>query len=105
MAYSEYPISWQFIFAEFFIVIIGRSLAIYIAYYMFACIKGSKNNHLSFRELTFISYAALIRGSIAFGLVVSIEPSHFPQRDIIVSSTLYLVIFTTIIFGGLTPIV
>jgi NhaP-type Na+/H+ or K+/H+ antiporter len=76
-----------------------------MAYYMFACIKGSEKNKLSFRELTFISYAALIRGSIAFGLVVSIEPDHFQQRDIIVSTTLYLVISTTIIFGGLTPIV
>ena len=52
------------------IVIFGRYLAVYISYYIFSCCPGKKSNILSFPQVTFISFAALIRGSIAFGLVL-----------------------------------
>lgn len=35
MYYKDYPYCWQFIVAEFFIVIIGRYTAICMSYYMF----------------------------------------------------------------------
>jgi len=69
---------------------------------MFACCKGSPTNKLNFREISFVTYAALIRGAIAFGLVERLEEDTFPQKKIIVSSCLCLVISSTIIFGGLT---
>lgn len=53
----------------FFIVIFGRFFAVYLSYALFMCCKGKEENKLSFPQLTFISYAALIRGAIAFGLV------------------------------------
>ena len=105
MYYSDYPYSWQFIVAEFFIVVVGRYLAISLSYYMFSCCKGSDSNKLSFKEITFLTYAALIRGAIAFGLVENLDEHTFPQKKIIVSSTLCLVISSTIIFGGFTPMV
>ena len=67
--YYVYPICWTFVVVMFFIVIIGRFLAIYLSYALFMCCKGKEENKLSFPQLTFISYAALIRGAIAFGLV------------------------------------
>jgi len=64
------PFSWGFVVGGFFIVIVGRYLAIYISYYVFeVCPIGSKENYLNFRQLTFLSWAALIRGAIAFGLI------------------------------------
>lgn len=71
MYYIEegYPWCWQFIVAEFFIIIIGRYVSICAAYYMFNCCKGSPENNLSINEITFLAYAAFIRGCIAFGLV------------------------------------
>jgi hypothetical protein len=47
----------------------------------------------------------MIRGAIAFGLVESIDEHTFPEKELMVSSTLYLVIITTFIFGGFTPMV
>jgi len=44
------PFCWTFVIAGFFIVIIGRYAAVYIAYYLFAmCPGGSKENILSFK--------------------------------------------------------
>lgn len=41
----------------------------------------------------------MIRGAIAFGLVLRISPS-FANRDVIVTTSLTLVIFTTVVFGS-----
>lgn len=54
---------------------------------------------ISLKELTFIWYAGLIRGAIAFGLVLRIGP-EFVNRDVIVTTSLSLVVFTTVVFGS-----
>ena len=72
---------------------------------MFSCFKGSPNNYLSFREITLATFAAFIRGAIAFGLVEMLNEHHFVHKRVIVSSTMVLVITSTIIFGSFTPIV
>jgi NhaP-type Na+/H+ or K+/H+ antiporter len=89
---------WPFVLAQFFIIIIGRFMAIILSYYMFSCCSKDENEKLSFRELLFISYAALIRGAIAFGLVTNI-PDEFEHKEVVESTTLLLVIITTIVFG------
>lgn len=114
--YSK-PICWSFIVAEFFIVIIGRFVGVYFSYYLFEICSRSRcdNSALTFRQLTFIAWAALIRGAIAFALVLQIgddlevevegKESHHEIRDILESSTCFLVIITTLVFGSLTPLV
>jgi hypothetical protein len=77
MYYSTYPYSWKLIVAEFFIVCIGRFSAISASYYMFEFMKGDKSNKLNFREISFLTYAALIRGAIAFGLVENLNEHTF----------------------------
>lgn len=42
----------------------------------------------------------MIRGAIAFGLVLRID-DDFKNRDVIVTTSLALVIFTTVVFGSL----
>lgn len=103
--YIDYPFSWKFIVAGFFIVVIGRYVSIVTSYYMFACFKGDKSNYLSLNEISFATYAAFIRGAIAFGLVENLPEASFKFKRVIVSSTLVLVIATTIIFGSFTPMV
>jgi len=44
---------------------------------MFECFKGDKTNKLNFREITFLTYAAFIRGAIAFGLVENLDEETF----------------------------
>ena len=72
---------------------------------MFSCFKGDPKNKLTFNEISFCSYAAFIRGAIAFGLVEQIPADNFKFKRVIVSSTLVLVVVSTIIFGSFTPIV
>ena len=55
---------------------------------------------ISLRELVFIWYAGMIRGAIAFGLVLRIDGTKFANRDVIVTTSLSLVVFTTVIFGS-----
>ena len=54
---------------------------------------------ISLKELVFIWYAGMIRGAIAFGLVLRID-TDFKNRDVIVTTSLALVVFTTVIFGS-----
>ena len=52
------------------------------------------------KQLIFIWYAGMIRGAIAFGLVLMIDPKVYGNRDVIVTTSLSLVIFTTVVFGS-----
>ena len=74
-----------------------------------SCLKLCKyeskhHNPLNYRELIFIWYAGLIRGAIAFGLVLRIEPT-FAGRDLIVTTCLSLVVVSTILFGSTASVV
>jgi len=77
------PFCWGFVVAGFFIVMIGRYAAVYIAYYIFACCPcGSKENYLTFKQLTFLAWAALIRGAIAFGLIARVTQFQLEAKDL-----------------------
>ena len=54
---------------------------------------------ISMKELIFISYAGIIRGAVAFGLVLRID-DKVQHRSVIVTTSLALVCFTTIFFGS-----
>lgn len=54
---------------------------------------------MTWKELVFIWYAGMIRGAIAFGLVLRVDDS-FPNRKLIVTTCLALVVFTTVFFGS-----
>jgi len=55
---------------------------------------------IQWKEVFFIGYAGLIRGAIAFGLVLRINGDNVPHREVIVTTCLTLVVFTTIFFGA-----
>ena len=61
---------------------------------------GCYDPKISLRELVFIWYAGMIRGAIAFGLVIRINGREFKNREVIVTTALCLVIFTTVVFGS-----
>jgi hypothetical protein len=50
-----------------------------------------------------MAFAGSIRGAIAFGLAMSIQTSSFENDQVLISTSLILVFFTTIIFGALMP--
>jgi NhaP-type Na+/H+ or K+/H+ antiporter len=61
---------------------------------------------VSFKQLVFIYYGGLIRGAISFGLVLTIENNeNVPNRDVIITTTLALVVITTVVFGSFTGMV
>ena len=62
------PWCWKFVLCEFVVVIVGRFTAIFVSYYFFELFLGDPKNKLSPAQITFVVYAALIRGAIAFGL-------------------------------------
>lgn len=59
---------------------------------------------MTVRELIFIWYAGMIRGAIAFGLVLRIDKGYL-NREVIVTTSLSLVIFTTVVFGSTVGVV
>ena len=99
-SYGKYAWSPDLIIAEIFIVIFGRAFST-IGFYSLLNLCGyEKKNPLSWKELIFIWYAGMIRGAIAFGLVLQIEPANSINRDVIVTTCLSLVVLTTVIFGS-----
>jgi len=99
--YSNYQWSVQLIVSEMIICIIARSTAVLgMIGVMKACgYEKDDVNKLTWKELIFITFAGLIRGAIAFGLVLRMG-TDIVNRSVIVTSSLTLVVFTTIFFGS-----
>lgn len=91
----------------FAIIIVGRLFTVCTVHFLFSlCTK----NDVALNELAFISYGGMIRGAIAFGLVLKIpkvieDGSEFRERRVIVTTTLAVVIMTTVLFGTFMPLV
>jgi len=76
---------------------VGRGIAVFG---LMGCLKlYNKKKTLSFKELVFIWYAGLIRGAIAFGLVLRID-DVYTNKGVIISTSLTLVVVTTVVFGS-----
>ena len=108
--YSTIPTwwSWSFIFLQLAIIFGGRIIGVMCTFYSCRCCFKKKT--IKFKELIFITYAGMIRGAIAFALVLKIQwdgqngkkcPECYSEEnyDLVVSTTLMLVMFTTLIFG------
>jgi len=82
----------------------------------YCCRLCFKEVTIKFNELLFITYAGMIRGAIAFALVLKIDydgkdgtkcPDCYSESnyDLVVSTTLMLVMFTTLLFGTFMDVV
>ena len=91
----------ELILVEMVVILIGRGLGTFGLIALLKLCKYEKHNpkKVTWKELAFIYYAGLIRGAIAFGLVLRID-SDMPNRGVIITTCLTLVVFTTIFFGS-----
>lgn len=113
--YSLIPTWWSFsfIWIEFVIIVLGRFIGVICTFYAFSCCCRKKT--IKFNELCFITYGGMIRGAIAFALVLKIPIEYkcelnkegvlkegcYTQDnfDLVVSTTLIIVIISTLLFG------
>jgi len=109
--YSSIPTywSWNFILIMFGIIVVFRIIGVLGTFYTARLCCRKKT--IKFRELLFITYGGMIRGAIAFALVLKIEvvevcPPKNPKGcytqdnyDLVVSTTLLIVMITTLLFG------
>ena len=93
--------SWELIIVEGIIILIGRFLGTFglIGFLKIFGYEKDNRRRVTCGELLFIWYAGLIRGAIAFGLVLRIA-DDVPNRSVIVTTCLTLVVVTTIFFGS-----
>lgn len=100
-SYKAFEWSSELILVELVVILIGRGLGTFGLFGILKLFGYEKENakKITWQELTFIWYAGLIRGAIAFGLVLRIDDS-VPNRGVIVTTCLTLVVFTTIFFGS-----
>lgn len=98
--FREYAWSWSLILSEIFIIVIGRFIGVVVLIYSLRICKHK--SELTFKELCFIAYSGLIRGAIAFGLVLEITTDMVEQEklEVIVTTQLALVAITTCLFGS-----
>jgi NhaP-type Na+/H+ or K+/H+ antiporter len=62
---------------QFFIIVVGRFIAVFGTFYLFRLCFKKKT--ISARELCFVIYAGMIRGAIAFALVLKIPVDGTPE--------------------------
>lgn len=71
-SYNDYDWSMEFFAVEFVVVIIGRYLGIVCLLYLVSWLFNHERE-LTFREALFVYVAGMIRGAIAFGLVLRMD--------------------------------
>jgi len=96
-SYISLDWSWQLFIGMLIICVMGRFIGTIGAIKI--CELFGYKSGIRFKELIFISYAGIIRGAVAFGLVLRIDES-VEHRSVIVTTSLALVCFTTIIMGS-----
>lgn len=100
MAQTNYSIA--FVIVEFFAITFAR----YLSVYLLTGLTNIFSDHpFTPGEKQVISIAGCIRGAIAFGLALSFETGNVEKDTILLSTTLILVFFTTILFGAWTPVI
>jgi len=97
-SYGSFKWSPELFVCELAIIIVGRGLGTFGLIGLMRGCCGYRSG-ITIRELIFIWYAGMIRGAIAFGLVLRIDKSYL-NREVIVTTSLSLVIFTTVVFGS-----
>jgi NhaP-type Na+/H+ or K+/H+ antiporter len=113
--------SFSFIFSQFALIVVGRVVAVFCTFYAFKCC--CKTRTINVWELCFITYAGMIRGAIAFALVLTLPVQSkdgltcseagievddcftYDNYTLMVSTTLMLVVLTTLVFGTFMGIV
>lgn len=104
---NDYWWSWSFVGFEIVICAIGRIISVYLVSGLVKLIRRS-NWKVNCKELNIIWYSGIVRGSVAFALILTVNPanpSELNQIQVIKSSVLFMVFFTTIIFGGFMPLI
>jgi NhaP-type Na+/H+ or K+/H+ antiporter len=96
-SYISLDWSWQLFIGMLIICVSGRFIGT-IGIVKILELFGYKSG-IRFKDLIFISYAGVIRGAVAFGLVLRIDES-VEHRPVIVTTSLALVCFTTIFMGS-----
>eukprot|EP00347_Sterkiella_histriomuscorum_P013016 403366336 len=101
-SYVHYEWSWRLFVGEVIVVFVGRfsgTIGIIKILGLFGYKAG-----IGLKELTFISYAGMIRGAVAFGLVLKID-HEVTNRSVIITTSLGLVVFTTVFMGSTVALI
>ena len=101
-AYQDYPWSIGLTLYLMPVIIIGR-FAGTLGLVKFVDLLGYGSGIRTI-EVFFMGFAGLIRGAIAFGLVLRLD-SSLPNCDLIVTTALTIVVGTTIFFGSLVGLI
>jgi len=101
-SFSRFDWSITFIIFEFVFVLIARFAGSVCLYYLVTSVFCLKRG-LNFKELLFLNFAGVIRGAIAFGLVLKMD-HNLDNRSVIITTVLTVVITSTIIFGALMTV-
>lgn len=96
-SYGDYDWSPSLFFVELFSIFIGRAAGTYGLVYFLTLFKHKPK--VTARELGFIWYAGLIRGAIAFGLVLRLDDTII-NKEVIITTSLLLVVTTTVFLGS-----
>ena len=81
-AYFTKSWSFEFIAIEMVIIVVGRFIGtVGLIYFMALFGHQGYKRDLSFRQMCFIAYAGMIRGAIAFGLVLKAPEPYYDETS------------------------
>jgi sodium/hydrogen exchanger 8 len=96
----HHKLHWGLIFWGIVFCLLGRALNIYP---LSAILNRGRTNKISYKN-QFVMFWSGLRGAIAFALAIGLvgEDSPVADGEMLFSTTLAIVLFTILIFGGLT---
>eukprot|EP01016_Furgasonia_blochmanni_P012276 TRINITY_DN1590_c0_g2_i2.p1 TRINITY_DN1590_c0_g2~~TRINITY_DN1590_c0_g2_i2.p1 ORF type:complete len:553 (-),score=167.50 TRINITY_DN1590_c0_g2_i2:168-1826(-) len=98
--YIDKEISLSFIGYETIVVLVARFAAVYVLSGI-GYLKMKQKWKVDFYELAIIWFSGLIRGAIAFALVIQID--GIKNKNLVLTTTLGIVLITTIGLGAIMP--
>ncbi|XP_054708883.1 sodium/hydrogen exchanger 8-like [Uloborus diversus] len=93
----QLDIEIRFIIASIFLCMLGRALTVFP---LSLCVNLCRDHKITF-EMMFIMWFSAIRGAVSYALSLRFEFEE-NKRNVIVTATLIIVLFTTLVFGGST---
>ncbi|RAL45088.1 hypothetical protein DM860_015494 [Cuscuta australis] len=88
------------------LVLVGRACFVFLLSLISNCTKQSKNDRINFKQQVVIWWAGLMRGAVSMALAYNqftrFGHTQQPGNAIMITSTITIVLFSTVVFGLLT---
>ena len=102
--FTTQAFSVSFIIFGIIMIFVGRFCAVFVQIWILKLFCADSFN-LKTSKKCILTFSGTIRGAVSFALAISISSPNEINREVLISSVIYIVFITTVILGGFMPII